>query len=436
MPLYSAYATHTTPWLPGLTADRAAPDSAVLFRDGEGRAFGLTMSDLAKGVYLTGAPRSGKTTVLYHLLSQLIPRLGPHDGLIIFDPRGDLRRQFFRPGDIVLDPNPHGHGNAAWSLFADLLAFGSTDYDLDQSAARIVTRLFADNQNQLTPFFTIAPRRLLENLLLVYARTILAHPETAGQYRNETLLKYCANLSREKIRELIRCAPAPGELRSYLGNCASDQALGVLGELQASVSALRGFAGGSSPVFSVVDFARDGGGKLLFLEFDASAADTQGPIFGLIEDLAYSTALSPLPQKGKIYFCSDEGPLLGSNVEMLQRALSFGAGQHIGGIFYAAQSNAQLHHCYGEALTESMLADFGTVIALRMKDVTTRRYVQQLCGTCTFPMQHARCGVVTTTLMQVPALPDDQMLSMATGNAIVLPPAGLPFSFHFLPWAG
>ena len=259
----------------------------MLFRDGEGRAFGLTMSDLAKGVYLTGAPRSGKTTVLYHLLSQLIPRLGPHDGLIIFDPRGDLRRQFFRPGDIVLDPNPHGHGNAAWSLFADLLAFGSTDYDLDQSAARIVTRLFADNQNQLTPFFTIAPRRLLENLLLVYARTILAHPETAGQYRNETLLKYCANLSREKIRELIRCAPAPGELRSYLGNCASDQALGVLGELQASVSALRGFAGGSSPVFSVVDFARDGGGKLLFLEFDASAADTQGPIFGLIEDLAY-----------------------------------------------------------------------------------------------------------------------------------------------------
>ena len=333
------------------------------------------------------------------------------------------------PGDIVLDPNPHGHGNAAWSLFADLLAFGSTDYDLDQSAARIVTRLFADNQNQLTPFFTIAPRRLLENLLLVYARTILAHPETAGQYRNETLLKYCANLSREN-------APAPGELRSYLGNCASDQALGVLGELQASVSALRGFAGGSSPVFSVVDFARDGGGKLLFLEFDASAADTQGPIFGLIEDLAYSTALSPLPQKGKIYFCSDEGPLLGSNVEMLQRALSFGAGQHIGGIFYAAQSNAQLHHCYGEALTESMLADFGTVIALRMKDVTTRRYEQQLCGTCTFPMQHARCGVVTTTLMQVPALPDDQMLSMVTGDAIVLPPTGLPFSFHFLPWAG
>ena len=294
MPLYSAYPTHTTPWLPGLSAGRAEPDSAVIFRDSEGRAFGLTMRDLAKGIYLTGAPRSGKTTVLYHLLSQLIPHLGPHDGLIIFDPRGDLRQQFFRPGDIVLDPNPHGHGNASWSLFADLLAFGSTDYDLDQSAARIVTRLFADNQNQLTPFFTIAPKRLLENLLLVYARTILAHPGTVGQYRNETLLHYCANLSREKIQDLIRRAPAPGELRSYLGNCASDQSLGVLGELQASVSALRGFAGGCGPVFSVVDFARDGGGKLLFLEFDASAADTQGPIFGLIEDLAYSVALSPL----------------------------------------------------------------------------------------------------------------------------------------------
>lgn len=64
MPLYSAYPTHTTPWLPGLSAGRAEPDSAVIFRDSEGRAFGLTMRDLAKGIYLTGAPRSGKTTVL------------------------------------------------------------------------------------------------------------------------------------------------------------------------------------------------------------------------------------------------------------------------------------------------------------------------------------------------------------------------------------
>lgn len=432
---YSPYATRTIPWLPGLTRSLVPRDCAVCFRNPESLAFGLTMADLAKGIYLTGAPRSGKTTVLYHLLSQLIPRLGPHDGLVIFDPRGDLRRQFYRPGDIVLDPKPHGHGNAAWSLFADLVAFGSTDYDLDQSAARIAARLFSNNQNQMTPFFTIAPRRLLENLLLVYARTILAHPRTAKQYTNQTLLRYCANLSREKIEELIRCSPAPGELRSYLGNCASDQALGVLGELQASVSALNGFAGGRVPVFSVVNFARDGGGKLLFLEFDASAADTQGPIFGLIEDLAYSAALSPLPQEGKVFFCSDEGPLLGRNVEMIQRALSFGAGQHIGGIFYAAQSNAQLRHCYGDDLTESMLANFGTMIALRVKDVSTRRFLQQLCGEHTVPTQHARCGVVTSSLMQLPALPDDQVLCMGTGDAVVLPPAGVPFAFHFLPWA-
>lgn len=434
MPQFSLYAAHASPWLPYLSASMVPPGCAVLFRDARGRGFGLSLRDLARGIYLTGAPRSGKTNILYILLYQLIPLLGPQDGLIVFDPRGDLRRTFFRPGDIVLDPNPHGHGNASWSLFADLVAFGSTEYDLNQSAGRIVSRLFSRNQNALTPFFTIAPKRLLENLLLVYARTILAHPGAAGQYRNETLLNYCTNLSREKIDELIACAPAPGELRAYLGNCASDQALGVLGELQASVAALRGFAGGTAPVFSVVDFVRNGGGRVLFLEFDASAADAQGPVFGLIEDLAYSAALSPQPQQGKVYFCNDEGPLLGSSVEMLQRALSFGAGQHVGGIFYAAQSNAQLTDCYGEARAESMLANFGTVIALRMNDLSTRRFVQQRCGQCTVPLQYARCGVVTTSLMQMPALPDEQIVGMDVGDAIVLPPAGEPFAFHFQPW--
>ena len=204
----SLYNTRTSPWLPTRRAADIPGDSLLVLQGRGGSEFGLRAGDIARGVYLVGASRSGKTTVLCHCLAQLIPRLGPHDGLLVFDPRRDFQRRFCRQGDFVLDPDPQGSGNAVWSLFADLVAFGTSDYALEQNAARIAARMFSGKENQMNPFFTTAPRRLLENLLLVYAREILAHPEQAHRYGNHTLLQFCAGLSRQRLEELIRRSPA------------------------------------------------------------------------------------------------------------------------------------------------------------------------------------------------------------------------------------
>lgn len=434
--MHSAYDPHTTPWLPARQTADVPGDSLVVLPGRDGAAFGLGAGEIARGVYLVGASRSGKTTVLCHCLAQLIPRLGPHDGLLVFDPRQDFRRRFCRPGDVVLDPDPQGCGNGTWSLFADLVAFGTSDYALEQNAARIAARLFRGRENQMNPFFTTAPRRLLENLLLVYAREILAHPGQAARYGNHTLLQFCAGLSRQRLEELIRRSPAPGELRSYLGDGSTEQALGVLGEFQAAVTPLHGFTGQGAPRFSAVDFARNGGGRVCYLQYDASAHSSLDAVYGLIVDLALSTALSARPQPGRLYLVLDELPLIGGSVESLQRALNFGAGQHIGGIFCAAQSNAQLREQYGADTADSILAGFGTTIVMRPGDAATRRFAQERCGQITVPLQMARCGVVTTSLQQLPALPDGQLLSMGPGDAVVLAPPAPPFAFHFQPFAG
>ena len=432
--LATCYPTHRTPWLPELSGNQVTPDSAVAFHSPNGSAFGLNRSDLAKGVYLVGAPRSGKSTVLCHILRQLIPNLGPHDSLLVFDPRGEFSSLFYRPGDWIIDPRPNGCGNASWNLFADLTAFVSSDGELSENARIIAERLCSKNQNILTPFFEIAPRRLLEMLLFVYGKEIQKRPHQASAYTTETLLRFCANLSREHLEALITSCPASGELRSYLGDCSSNQALGVLGEFQASISFLNAFANSSLPCFSASQFAHNGGGHVCYILFDASSAAGTGSVIGLILDLCLGTAVSSRPQEGKFYACIDELPLLGNNIERMQRALSFGAGQHLGGLFCAAQSNAQLEESFGKTETESLLADFGTVIALRTNDETTRQFVQKRGGQITVPLRHAKCGVLTCSLQNVPSLPDDQLLSMKTGDSIIFSPPTLPFSFHFAPF--
>ena len=434
--LATYYPTHRTPWLPELSGNQITPDSVVAFHSPNGGSFGLSCSDLAKGVYLVGAPRSGKSTVLCHILHQLIPHLGPHDSLLVFDPRGEFLRLFYRPGDWILDPRPNGCGNVSWNLFADLTAFVSSDSELSENARIIAERLCSKNRNLMTPFFEIASRRLLEMLLFVQGKEMQKKPWQASAYTTESLLRFCANLSRKQLEALIAASPAQGELRSYLGDCSSNQALGVLGEFQASVSLLNAFADSTLPSFSASQFAHDGGGHVCYILYDARSAAGTGNVIGLILDLCLGTAISSRPQKGKYYACIDELPLLGNNTERIQRALSFGAGQHLGGLFCAAQSNAQLEEAFGKAATESLLADFGTVIALRANDEATRQFVQKRGGQITVPVRHAQGGMLTSSLQSVPALPDDQLLSMETGDAVVFSPPTLPFPFHFCAFEG
>lgn len=419
-------ATFGALWVPALGQDRTHPGDLIRF-SGSAGTFGLQADDLRRGIFLPGATRSGKTTVLCQALAALRPRLGPGDALVIFDPRGDYVGRFYRPGDLVVDPRP-ARGTGAWNLFRDLDP--GDDYALQQSSSRIAGRLFSHQQNQLTPFFTTAPRRLLESVLYVLGRQQVA----AGRcYSNRDLVAFSANLTPEALDWVIRNSPAPGELASYLGDAtaASDQALGVLGEYQAAVAKLRPFARHTGMGVGMADFVRTGGGRACFLQYDASAPDTQDEIWGLMVDLALSAALETRTGNGRLYLVLDELPLLGRQVDLLERALNFGAGQHVGGILCAAQSLAQLEDRYGPAKTQALTAGFGTVVGLRPNDAATRTFLQQRCGTVFRPVQYARCGILTATVQQTPLLPDDQMLAMGVGDAIVAAPPEPPFAFHF-----
>lgn len=409
-------------WLPALSRDRIAPGDLVRF-SGPAGTFGLQAGDLRRGVFLPGATRSGKTTILCHALGALRHQLGPGDTLVVFDPRGDFARRFRHHGDWVICP---GCGQASWNLFRDLDT--SSDYALQLSCSRIAVRLFSRQQNQLTPFFTTAPRRLLECVL--YALTT-----TGRSYNNADLVDFSARMTPDTLDWVICHSPAPGEVSAYLGDgaAASDQALGVLGEYQAAVAALRPFARDTGPGQGIGPFVRAGGGRALFMQYDASAPASQDEIWGLMVDLALAAALENRPGDGRLYLVLDELPLLGKQLDLLERGLNFGAGQHVGGILCAAQSLAQLEAGYGPAKTQALAAGFGTVIGLRPNDALTRQFLQQRCGTTFRPVQYARCGVVNATVQQVPLLPDSQLLEMAVGDAIVIAPPAAPFAFHFLP---
>ena len=60
---------------------------------------------LSKHCLLLGCTGSGKTNFIYHLISQIKPKLSKDDVMIIFDTKGDYLKKFHADSDAVISNN-------------------------------------------------------------------------------------------------------------------------------------------------------------------------------------------------------------------------------------------------------------------------------------------------------------------------------------------
>jgi len=58
---------------------------------------------LSGHLLVLGGIGQGKTNAIYHLLHAVREGLRERDIAVIFDPKGDYLRRFWRPGDIVIN---------------------------------------------------------------------------------------------------------------------------------------------------------------------------------------------------------------------------------------------------------------------------------------------------------------------------------------------
>lgn len=400
------------------------PADAHIRLPGQSGALGLDDSLLQRSVLALGASRTGKTTILLRRLAQLREQMGEDDFVVILDSRGDFK-SLRRPGDVVLHP---GRSDVGWDIFAEVLADGDDPVLIARNAAMLAKRLVPENHHQ--PFFSTAPRRILESFLESYALLALRRPEQRGSLDTAFLVDWFRQAEPEAYEAFRKALPNSGELASYLGGSTGDNltALGVKGELHAALAQLLPFAVHGD--FSIRQFVRARGGRALFIDYDPAAGGAYDEICALFLDLAIMETLSAAAGQGRVYFFLDE---LGRQPEYLEALLNYGAGQALGGVLAGVQSVAQLTHLYGREDALSVLAGFQTFIAFRPADADTVQAVQARAGTVTGAERFLAAGRVETTIRETCAIPDRDLLRLQVGHAAVLLPGEAPFYFTFAP---
>lgn len=412
-------------------------DAAVILQGrcrGRPARLGLNKSLLARGILLLGAARSGKSVTQTKLIRQLQGHMGPQDCMVILDTKGEYASRFYKPGDWILGRGGANSPNVGWNLLWDCTAGCGTEEDLRQRAAMISACIFAGKENQQTPYFTDAPRRVLEVLL----ETLIRHPEILPQGEcldNHGLLAF---LRRGDWDAFLKNCSAPKEMISYLGSDSTRRSpaeRSVLAELQINVSnrLCGNFAGHGA--FSMIQFEERRGGQTLFLQYDPRDGGACDPVYGLLLDLLFTSFLTGKHPEGKLYVFLDEFHVLGQAPELFLKTLNYGPGIGLGTVCVAAQSLAQLQQLCGEAGAETMLAGLQNRFLFHVEDTSSRDFVREQCGSVPVQVVSYVPGIayhISAGALQS-AVEDSELIELKTGEAVVKMPSYPAFFFQFDP---
>ena len=194
---------------------------------------------LSKHCLLLGGTGSGKTNFIYHLISQIKPKLTNDDVMIIFDTKGDYFRRFYSKEDIVISNNSFHQGLAShWNIYREVAADGWENAKVVLNANEIAWSLFQESieKNSSQPFFPKAARDLFAAILIHFSR--IGGDDKAFKlkyYNNAALRKYLDIATPEKVNAILKDDSDLAAVRYYLGGKDNNQGLGVFAELQQTI---------------------------------------------------------------------------------------------------------------------------------------------------------------------------------------------------------
>lgn len=340
---------------------------------GDSETIPLTSSVLSKHLLYTGTIGTGKTTAMFQLLHQLIGKMTDDDVMVIFDTKGDFKEEFYRPGkDVVISSD--AKATAYWNIFKEVRINGD-DY-IEENLLEIVSSLFEEKiKRSNAPFFPQAAKDVLFGIM-----SYIIYKNEPEDLDNAELYAY---LRDANINDVVDALMSVGDLRGiidyiYNGGDGSEQTQGVYSELRNVANEL--FVGNfrKRGDFSVREFVRNKGGKILFIEYDLSIGKVLTPIYKALIDLAIKESLSRDKSEGNVFFVIDEFKLL-PNLYHIDNGVNFG--RSLGAKFIVAMQNIQqIIDGYGYEKAYSILSAFGTSIAFRVTDKATKEFIQNLYG--------------------------------------------------------
>jgi hypothetical protein len=378
---------------------------------------------LSKHVLFLGSIGSGKTNAMLQVVRELRESAGADDVFVIFDTKGDYLAEVFREDDVVLSNDRHpGPNGRFWNIFEDLLSA-----DLDERGDEIfeiASTIFAEQLDNAGEnlFFAAGARD-------VFAAALDAMAREEARHSNDTLRKRL-EASREDLAELIGAHEDLAGARHYLtGDGNAPRA--VMAFMQQSVRAAFSGAFRQPGDFSVRRFVRTKGARALFVEYDIASGTLLLPIYRVLLDLAIKEALGRQRARGNVFIVMDEFSLL-PKLSHVTNGINFG--RSLGLKFLAGTQNVrQVYHAYDEDVGNAILSGFGTVVAFRLMDQTSRELVSERFGA-------NRKQVTSELAVRAKGLQQDVVLGkviedwtlsqLEVGESIVSLPTGSPFFFR------
>ena len=388
---------------------------------------------LSRNALFVGGSGTGKTNAILLLLEQLFSSMGPKDVAVVFDAKRDFFNRFYCPerGDLVLSNSPALRDiTANWNLFPELTAGGLDEELIIQSIDEITRGLFAGRGSTQQPFFVNAARSIFGLWLLAMLRSAKADPAFGDRAcSNRTLRRYFDQAGAKQYSELAASYPDLGGISKYLGDGKNLQALGVMGELSAMVQELFQGVFARQGDFSIRQFVRKKGGRVLYVEYDLAAGESLAPIYSLLIDQALKEALSQERTEGSVYLVLDELKLL-PYLQHLDDGVNFGRSMGVK-VIAGLQSLSQLYALYGEHKGRVIATGFASLFAFRPNDAVTRDFIREHFGRNVVLEQLLGSRAPAPERREGWTVADWDLSALNKGAAVVGLAEAPPFSFHF-----
>ncbi|MCL2172726.1 MAG: type IV secretion system DNA-binding domain-containing protein [Candidatus Bathyarchaeota archaeon] len=348
-----------------------------IFEDAQGQKVPFDENLLSKHLLFIGGIGTGKTNAICQVLEQFVNNLSENDIMVIFDAKGDYYKEFYREGrDVVISNDDKCIGidgkKDYWNIFNEI----ERDEHMEENIIEIAKTLFNEKiVKSQQPFFPLAAKDLFSAALFHCCRD-----KDENRFHNSDLRQFWESANVEIILKMINLHSDLKAMKNYIGDGTSNQALGVLAELQELIREI--FVGNFKQKGSLAirKLVRAKGGRIIFIEYDIGIGKTLAPIYSLLFDLAIKEALCRSEfDKGNVYFIADEFKLM-PHLQHVDNAVNFG--RSLGVKFLIGVQNVeQVYEAYsdnksGSERARSLLSGFSTSICFRVSDKESREYIQ------------------------------------------------------------
>ena len=386
----------------------------------------LSTEDLSTHILATGGTGSGKTNVIFEMTRQIKDRLTAEDVMIIFDTKRDFLKLRDERDVVISNSLEDKSDNLAWNIFMEIVADG-----WEKEAIEIANLIFSDSiENSQSPFFPKAAKDIFAAILKGITFLGIDNKEHRVNYmNNEALRKYLSKVNAKMLSEFLGKFPELSGVLKYIGDGSSEQALGVLAELEETTGQLFRKSFGLDGRFSVRKFVKGRGAKTLFVEYDLASGSAYIPMYTVLFDMFIKQSLCN-KNRGKVYMVCDELKLL-PHLLHLEAALNFGRSIGVN-IIAGIQSMEQLYEVYGDIGGKNIASGFQTTICFHTNNQATREYISGIHGTNYIAIQHTGASNnLQESIRDGYAVEDWEMVNLCQGEAIVGLPFEKPIKFKF-----